>query len=233
MKHHVSRDRSFAAVRLLDERLRSLDREGLGDAERLALYRAFHTAGLELADRADDSYGVVGEVRRDAWHTYLRIDWQAAGIAAEEYWADLCDLVVFEGYALKFEEETLPWTRVPAGQTTLVEGILRSLEAECRAYHLDYQADRALEQLAWLAVAGRRFSQSVECAAALGTDHWRPVEALAESALRSNRRDLAVHVFRAADRPGWHRDRLRAPCLVLTGMDLSSSGRSPRSRHRP
>lgn len=28
------------------------------------LYRAFHTAGLELADRTDDSHGNVGELRR-------------------------------------------------------------------------------------------------------------------------------------------------------------------------
>ena len=156
-KDHVSKNRSFSAVRRIEERLESLDKAGLAVGERLALYRAFHTAGLELADRADDSFGNVGEMRREAWHTYLGIDWQAAGMAPEAYWADLCDLVVFEDYALEFKEETLPWSHVPAGQAELVEGVLLALEAECRAVHLDYQADHALQPLAWLAVAGRRF----------------------------------------------------------------------------
>lgn len=230
VKEHISKGRSFAVVRRVEQLLRALDREDLRTAERLALYRAFHTAGLELADRADDSYGVVGELRRDGWRKYLRIDWQSIGMASELYWADLCDLVVFEVYALEFEEETLPWTRVPAGQAELIESILHSLEAECRGHHLNYQADEALQQLAWLSVARRRFSRYAWVASALGTDHWREVEALAQSALRSNRRDLAVEVFRAADRPGWHRDRLRARCIALTGVDPSDGEAGERTR---
>jgi hypothetical protein len=218
VKDYISERRSFSAVRRIEERLESLDKAGLEVAEHLALYRAFHTAGLELADRADDSFGNVGEMRREAWHTYLGIDWQAAGMAPEAYWADLCDLVVFEDYALEFKEETLPWSHVPAGQAELVEGVLLALEAECRAFHLDYPADQALEQLAWLAVAGRRFTRYVEVAARLGTDHWREVEALVTSALRSKRRDLTVEIFRAADRPGHHQKLLRERCASLTGV---------------
>ncbi|MGH9073420.1 MAG: hypothetical protein ACRDZQ_04765, partial [Acidimicrobiales bacterium] len=169
VKDHISKNRSFSAVRRIEERLASLDKAGFAVAGRLALHRAFHTAGLELADRADDSFGNVGEMRREAWHTYLGVDWQAAGMAPEDYWADLCDLVVFEDYALEFKEETLPWSHVPAGQAKLVEAVLLALEAECRAFHLDYPADQALEQLAWLAVAGRRFTCYVEVASRLGT----------------------------------------------------------------
>ena len=223
VKDYISERRSFSAVRRIEERLESLDKAGLAVGERLALYRAFHTAGLELADRADDSFGNVGEMRREAWHTYLGIDWQAAGMAPEAYWADLCDLVVFEDYALEFKEETLPWHHVPAGQAELVEGALLALEAECRAFHLDYPADEALEQLAWLAVAGRRFTRYVEVASRLGTDHWRQVEALATSALRSKRRDLAVEVFQAADRPGRYQQRLRERCTSLTGVVIGDA----------
>ncbi|MDA8357338.1 MAG: hypothetical protein M0Z95_13840 [Actinomycetota bacterium] len=86
------------------------------------------------------------------------------------------------------------------------------------ASHLDYPADQAREQLAWLAVAGRRFTRYMEVASRLGSDHWREVEALAESALRSKRRDLAVEVFQAADRPGRHQQRLRERCTSLTGV---------------
>lgn len=106
--------------------MRALDRVGLGERERLALHRSFHTAGLELADRADDSYGVVGELRREAWHSYLRLDWRATGMAPEHYWADLCDLVVFEVYALEYQEETLPWTRVPANTLSTTKLVART-----------------------------------------------------------------------------------------------------------
>jgi hypothetical protein len=222
VKARVSKGKSFAVVRRLGERLHALDKPALTESERLALYRAFHTAGLELADRADDSYGVVGELRRQAWHTYLRLDSSGAGMAAADYWADLCELVVFDDYALDYQDETLPWTRVPAGQAELVERLLLSLEAECRTHHLDYPAEEARRQLAWLAVARRRFFRYVEVAGRLGSDHWREIEALADSALRSSRRELAVEVFRAADQPGWHRARLRTRCLELTGVDLTS-----------
>jgi len=68
----------------------------------------------------------------------------------------------------------------------------------------------------------------VEVAARLGTDHWREVEALATSALRSKRRDLAVEVFQAADRPGRHQQRLRELCTSLTGEVIGDpDGRRP------
>jgi hypothetical protein len=221
VKDHISKCKSFAAVDRIEERLRSLDQPSLTPAQRLALYRAFHTAGLELADRADDSHGNVGQLRRDAWHTYLGLDWQTTGIQSEDYWADLCDLVVFEDHGLEYQEETLPWRGVPGDQADLIEGHFLSLASECRSHYLDYQADEALQQLAWLAVAGRRFTRYVEAAARLGSDHWMPIEAMAESALRSRRRDLAVDVFRAADRPGFHQKHLRQRCLALTGVDIS------------
>ncbi len=101
--------------RISPRRVRSLDKPSLTPAQRLALYRRFQTAGLDLADRADGSHGNVGQLRRDAWHTYLGIDWQATGLGAEDYWVDVCDLVVFEDYALDYQEETLPWRGVPAG----------------------------------------------------------------------------------------------------------------------
>ena len=227
VKDHISGYKSFAAADRVEERLRILDRPSLSAAQRLALYRGFHTAGLELADRTDDSLGHVGQLRAGAWHTYLGIDWQAAGMRGEDYWADVCDLVVFEPYALAHKEKTLPWQRVPAGQADLVERYLLSLASECASHYLDYQAQEALQQLAWLAVAGRRFTQYVEAATRLGSEHWMPIEALAESALRSARPDLAVEVFRAADRPGFHQEHLRQRCRTLTGVDLSDEKRVP------
>ena len=232
VKDHISKYKSFAAVDRVEERLRSLDQPSLSAAQRLALYRAFHSAGLELADRTDDSHGNVGQLRVGAWHTYLGIDWQATGMRGEDYWADVCDLVVFEPYALDHEEETLPWRHVAAGEVELIEGYLASLATECASHHLDYQAEEALQQLAWLAVAGRRFTRYVEAATRLGSEHWMPIEAMAESALRSGRRELALEVFRAADRPGFHQDHLRRRCRTLAGVDISEEKRVPPPRLR-
>ena len=229
VKSHISKYKSFTAVDRVEERLRSLDQPSLTPAQRLALYRAFHTAGLELADRADDSHGNVGQLRRDAWHTYLGIEWQTTGIRAEDYWADLCDLVAFEDYALDFREETLPWQGISADHAELIEGLLLGLFSECQSLYLDDQAEESLQQLAWLAVAGQRFSRYVDVAARLGSDNWMPIEAMAESALQSRQGDLAVEVFLNADRPGFHRDHLRQRCLALTGVDLSDT----KQDHRP
>ena len=217
---HVSKGRSFTVTRQLRERLDRHDGPRQRLADRLALYRAFHTVGLELAERADDSYGNIGELRFDAFRTYLAIDWAATGMAPEHYWQDLCELLVSEVYALTHQHETLPFRRVPAGQADLVEAILLGLAEEWRAAYQDYQADEALALIAWLHIAGQRYSRYVDAAVRVGSDDWRPIVALAESALAGGQRDLAVEVFRAADTPGWHRAHLRKRCLALTGQRL-------------
>lgn len=226
----ISKYKSFAAVDRVHERLCKLDQPSLSVAQRLALYRAFHTAGLELADRSDDSHGNISELRVDAWQTYLGIDWSAAEIRSEDYWADLCDLVVFEPYALDYEDETRPWRNIPGDHIEVVEGCLASLAAECASHHLDYQADEARQQLAWLAVASQRISRYVEVATRLGSEHWIPVVAMADSALRTGRRELALDVFLAADRPGIYQSHLRRRCQMLTGVDISDEQMVPTLR---
>lgn len=74
--------------------------------------------------------------------------------------------------------------------------------------------------MAWLHLAGRRYTKYVDTARLLGSDHWRPVVALAESAVAGGRPELAAGVFDAADQPGHHRDHLRTKCLQLTGVTL-------------
>ncbi len=63
----------------------------------------------------------------------------------------------------------------------------------------------------------------------LGSDHWMPIVALAESATAAGRKELAVEVFRAADQPSLHRDHLRERCLKLTGVRLDDPHRRCRS----
>lgn len=213
----VTKGSSFAVCRRLGDRLAGCDRAALGIDERLALYRAFHTLGLELADRADDSYGVIGELRVDAFRTYVSIDWAAAGVQATDFWQDLCELLVAEPYALTHREETLAFERVRDEHTEVVEAILRRLAAEWRAAYQDFGGEQAEQLVAWLHVAGRRYERYVDTARALGSRAWMPIVALAESALSAGDAALAVAVFRAADQPGAHREYLRRCCYELTG----------------
>ena len=219
---HVPKGRTFAVTRQLGERLARLDGPRRAQ-DRLALYRAFHAVGVELAERGNDSYGTIGELRFEAFRTYLDIDWAAAGMEPEHRWQDLCELLVSEVYALTYKHETLAFRHVPAGQAVLIEGILLGLADEWQSAYQDHQAAEALELVAWLHIAGRRYSRYADAAQRLGSDHWMPIVALAESAAAAGRKELAIEVFRAADQPGMHRDHLRDRCLKLTGVRLDGA----------
>jgi hypothetical protein len=224
----VSKGRSFAVTRQLRDRLARHDGPRRDGADRLALYRAFHTVGVELAEGGDDSYGNIGELRFDAFSTYLSIDWPAAGMEPEPYWRDLCELLVSEDYALTYQHETLVFNRIRAGQAEMVEAILLGLADEYRAAYQDYQADEALVLVAWLHITGRRYTRYADAARQLGSSQWKPIVALAESAITAGRMQLALEVFRAADQPGAHRDHLRNRCVTLTGVRLDEP--APRMR---
>lgn len=217
----VSKGRSFDVVRRLEVRLGELDGPRRTLPDRLALYRAFQTVGVELAERGDDSYGVIGELRLAAFETYLAIDWAGAGLEPAEYWQDLCELMAAEVHALTYRDDTLAFRHVPAGQAEHVEKILLGLAREYRDAYDEYRAAEAVQLVAWLHVAGRRYRDYGSAARRLGSDHWRPIVALAQSAIAGNRPELAVEVFRAADRPGHQRDHLRRQCLQLTGVTLA------------
>jgi len=220
---HVPKGRTFDLTQQLRERLAGNDGPRLETADRLALYRAVQTVGVELAERGDDSYGNIGNLRLDAFTAYLQIDWAAAGMAPEHWWQDLCELLVAEVYALTYRHATLPFKHVPARQAELVETILLGLADEWRAAYQDYQADEAVQLVAWLHIAGHHYTRYVDAAGRLGSDHWMPIVALAESALAASRHDLAVEVFQAADRPGMHQDHLRHRGMQLTGVRVDES----------
>lgn len=87
-----------------------------------------------------------------------------------------------------------------------VEGILPALAGEHRAVHLDWEANQALQQVAWLHAAHRRWDRYPDVARRGGSDHWMPIVALAQAALARRRTDIAVDVFHAADKPGFRRE---------------------------
>ena len=229
---HIPKRRTFAVTRTLGKRPQRVDGPRRSPAERIALYRAFHTAGLELADRADDSYGNIGQLRDAAWRTYLGLDWRAAGIGPELWWRDLCELIVWEPYALGHKHETLPYASAPFEEVPVIESILTELAAEHEGLHLRWQADAARQQLAWLHVATRGYEQFPRIAASLGSEHWMPIDAMARTALDAGMRHIAIAVFEAADRPGFQQSYLRRRCRELTGVSLGDEELPPRPRLR-
>jgi hypothetical protein len=148
--------RSFTACQQLGERFRRYDGSRRGVADRLALYRAFQTVAVEFAECSDDFYGNIGDLRFDAFETYVSIDWASTDLAAEHYWQDLCEMLVSLVYALTVERETLPFPRADAGQAEMIETVLVGLAQEHRAAYQNFQADQALELIAWLHLAGSR-----------------------------------------------------------------------------
>jgi hypothetical protein len=131
------------ACRTLDSRLRRLDGPRRSIAEQLWLYRGFYTAAAELADIADDSWGELGQLRTEMWLAYLDIDWRSTGMAPEHYWQDLCELRVWEDYAIDHHHPSAWFRSTTPDEINLVKEILAALATEARTYVLDYQASQA------------------------------------------------------------------------------------------
>jgi hypothetical protein len=92
-----------------------------------------------------------------------------------------------------------------------------SLADELRANRLGYQANQTLQNVAYLHIAAGRLTRFAPVAERLGSDHWMPIVALAEAAIKRGRDDIGRVVFAAADQPGLQRDYLRQRCIELTG----------------
>ena len=219
----VSERRTLRVVRTLSERFERLSDRTTTAGEQVALHRAYQTALYELTERADDSCGTLGEERTDALLTYLDLDWRTGGPDPHSYWRDLCDFLVLDDYALLYKVETDVFAHVGEDDVNLVEAILLGLAEEYRAGYLDYTSNQALQLLAWFHVAGGRLDRYLPTARLLaaGGWNWVAITAMAESALKSGDRSLAVDVFAAGDRTGPDWDHLRRRCHELTGVDLS------------
>ena len=139
----ISERRTFGLTSDLSDRLSRYATTCTTAAERLALHRAFHTAGLELADRSDDGMGCVGDMRVEAFEEYLDVDWIEAGIGVDIYWQDLCELLVWEPFSLTYRNQTLPFRHAEPAHADLIEGILLGLADEHRSAHLGFHADEA------------------------------------------------------------------------------------------
>jgi hypothetical protein len=209
-----------ALQRLLDDQ----DQRLTGDpAARLALWRGLLTAGVEALGEVRDRDGELAGFLGGSLAAYARLPWQPTGIEAEVYFADLCEVCVWENHGLLYQRETAPFAGVGVGvgvgvkHHDLVERLLWSLAAELEEHRLGYQAEVAMGLVAYLQAATARLDRLVVTAERLGSDQWMPIVGLAETALAAGRRDLALRVFAAANRSGRHQDYLAARCRELTG----------------
>ncbi len=192
----------------------------MGDpARQLALWRAVLTAGVEaFLHGLRDSDGAVGTFLGDALETYARLPWRDTGIGPAVYWADLCEWCIWEDWGIRHRRNTAPFRGARTGDVDPVERLLLDLEAEHRSHRLDYEADEALQLIAWLAVATHSYDRFVPAAKRLRADWWMPVDAMGEAAIKAGKPDLAAEVYGAAIAGGgWHVDHLTRLCQQRTG----------------
>ena len=178
-------------------------------------------------ERSDDSYGVIGEVGTDALLTYASIDYEPTGIAGEDWCEDLCELLAWENWGLLLHAETRPFAQLRGDLAEHAERFMLSLADELRAHRLRYEADQTLQNVAYVHIAAGRLTRFVPVAERLGSDHWMPIVALAEAAIKRRRHDIAREVFAAADQPGLQRDYLRQRGIELLGASPSPVRPSP------
>lgn len=130
-------------------------------------------------------------------------------MAAEDWCEDLCELLAWEEYGLTTRRESAMFANVHGPLADHAERFLLALAAELRERRLHYEAGEALQNIAHLHMAHGRLTRFTAVAAHLGSDHWRPIVAMAQAALARGRDDLARAVFVAADQPGMQQDYLR------------------------
>ncbi len=222
-KAHRQRRGSFRTAMRLEELATALEAERADrPAERLAVWRGLATAIIEaFGDGLRDPEGAYRRCGAEAIAKYAGASWERAGLAAADGYRDLCEMCAWDEWAILHERETAPFLGVRRRDVALVEEILWEIEAEHRASHLEYQAERAAQLVAWLQVATSTFDRFVPTAERLGSEWWIPVAAMAEAAVAAGNIELAVQVFAAAtSREGMQRDFLVQKCFALTGRSL-------------
>jgi hypothetical protein len=219
-----AKGQTFKLASRLEAAIERLDRTTANSAaQRLAARRALVAWCYQAMERCDDSYGVIGELGTDALLTYASFDSEPTGIAGENWCEDLCELLAWENWGLLLRAETRPFAQLRGALAEHAEQFMLSLADELRAHRLRYEADQTIANVAYLHIAAGRVTRFAPVAQQLGCDHWMPIVALAQAAIKRGRQDIACEVFAAADQPGLQRDYLRERCIELTGQSPAPS----------
>ncbi|WP_406724558.1 hypothetical protein WJ438_07780 [Streptomyces sp. GD-15H] len=97
----------------------------------------------------------------------------------------------------------------------LVETPACALHSEYVSARWDFRAREILGLRAYAQVAAGAVDRLTATATVLGSEDWQPLEALVSYALQQGDAATARAVLRAADRPGFHRDRVRRRTIEL------------------
>ncbi len=174
-----------------------------------AMLRAFLTVVIELMQRADDSFGCIGDSFRGGFAHYLAIPRDATGINATVFFHDLLTLLIWEDYGLTYEQTEGYFAGLTPQEGDLCIDYVQQQMQELRDDDLDYQYDEALTLLGQVVAEQHRFDRFEELAKDMGTRQWKRIIVLVDRAVKKRKRPLAVAVFEAALSPGAHEGFLR------------------------
>jgi len=108
-----SKGQTFKLARRLGAAIERIDRTTANRAaDRLTARRALVAWCYRAMERCDDSYGVIGELARDALIGYATLSYEPAGIAGPDWCEDLCELLAWEDWGLLHRHETRPFTQL-------------------------------------------------------------------------------------------------------------------------
>ena len=206
-----SENQSFGIARKLDtfvDGVATMINQGqYGQAQ--AMLRAFLTVVIELMERADDSFGCIGDSFRGGFAHYLAIPLDATGIDATVFFHDLLTLLIWEDYGLTYDQTDGYFEGLTPQEGALcIEYVQQQME-ELTGDDLDYQYEEALTLLGQIVAEQNRFERFEELARHMGTRHWKRIVVLADRAVKKRKRQLAIAVFEAALSPGMHEGFLR------------------------
>jgi hypothetical protein len=177
-------------------------------AEAQSLLRGWMTVIFELIQKADDSCGRIGMSFDEGFKTYLKIPLEQTGIDDQVFFPDLLDFLIWENYGLTDRGIEGYFRRLTKGQAELcVEHLRREIPALLED-DLEHESEEALTFLGQVVAELERFDEFEDLARQMGSRAWRRIVRLADSAMKRQRKPLALKVFEAAMTKGTHLDFL-------------------------
>ncbi len=177
-------------------------------AQAQALLRSLMTVIIELIEKADDSFGVIGASFDDGFTAYLKIPLDQTEIDERVFFTDLLDFLIWEDYGLTDDGIEGYFRGLTESQADLCVEHLRHEVTALREDDLDYQSEEALTFLGQVVAEQERFDEFEDLAREMGSRAWRRIIRLADRAMKKGKNPLAIKVFEAAMTKGDHLDFL-------------------------
>ena len=178
--------------------------------ELLALYRAGITVVLEKIESVDDSYGVMGDFCQTVFEKYINLDRTEISLSSDNFYGDIVDLLIWEDYGFLDTSYSSLFSTVSIGDVTLVENLLNNRRVDlCKLDMLAYQAEKPLTFLGELYKSQLMYDKFPGIAALMGTRSWERITSMAALAEKKKKYDVAMSVYDACLRPGFHEKYLK------------------------